>query len=141
MPLQGLLSKKNAWLWTPEHDKAVQRVKEILTNPNGPVLKHFDPSLPVTLLTDASRTGLGFVILQKDSAGKDRLITCGSRFLSPAEKNYAVVELECLAITWAVLKSRLYLIGKSFEIITDHKPLWVFSMEKIKRIKYLENNI
>ena len=122
-PLQGLLSKKNAWLWTPEHDKAFQRVKDILTDPKGPVLKHFDPSLPVTLLTDASRTGLGFVILQKDHNGKDRLITCGSRFLSPAEKNYAVVELECLAITWAVLKCRLYLIGKSFEILTDHKPL------------------
>ena len=123
LPLQGLLSKKNAWVWTPEHEKAVQLVKNILTDPNGTVLKHFDPSLPVQLLTDASKTGIGFIILQKDQNGNNRLITCGSRFLSAAEKNYAVIELETLAITWAVLKSRLYLIGKTFEILTDHKPL------------------
>ena len=47
----------------------------------------------------------------------------GSRFLSPAEKNYAVVELELLAIQWAVGKCRLYLAGTDFTVVTDHQPL------------------
>ena len=51
------------------------------------------------------------------------LVTAGSRFLSPAEKNYAVVELELLAIQWAIEKCRLYLAGTHFKVITDHQPL------------------
>ena len=51
------------------------------------------------------------------------MITCGSRLLSEAERNYAVVELELLVIQWAVQKCRLYLAGADFEIITDYQPL------------------
>ena len=51
------------------------------------------------------------------------MITCGSRFLSEAERSYAVIELELLAIQWAVQKCRLYLAGTDFEIIIDHQPL------------------
>ena len=51
------------------------------------------------------------------------LIMAGTRFLSPAKKNYAVVELELLAIEWAVEKCRLYLAGTDFTVITNHKPL------------------
>ena len=47
----------------------------------------------------------------------------GSRFLSPAEKNYAVVELELLAIQLATDKCRLYMAGTDFTILTDHQPL------------------
>ena len=54
---------------------------------------------------------------------KGRLITCGSRFLSSAESNYAVIELELLAIQWAVEKCRLYLAGTDFTVITDHQPI------------------
>ena len=34
-----------------------------------------------------------------------------------------MVELELLAIQWAVQKCRLYLAGTDFEVITDHQPL------------------
>ena len=54
VPLQGLLSKKNAFLWGEDHDKAMNEVKKIITDPKGPILKHFDPGLPIQLLTDAS---------------------------------------------------------------------------------------
>ena len=47
----------------------------------------------------------------------------GSRFLSPAEKNYTVVELELLAIQLATDKCRLYMAGTDFTILTDHQPL------------------
>ena len=80
------------------------------------------------LITDTSRTGLGYILIQSDkppwpSIPKVRLITCGSRFLSEAKGNYAVVELELLAIQWVVQKCRLYLAGTDFEVITNHQPL------------------
>ena len=51
------------------------------------------------------------------------LVTCGSRFLSKAEVNHAMVELELLAVQWAVEKCRLYLTGTRFTAIIDHQPL------------------
>jgi hypothetical protein len=45
--------------------------------------------------------------------GKERirLVTCESCSLSQSEKSYAVVELEALAIKYAVEKCRYYLLG------------------------------
>ena len=77
----------------------------------------------MTLTTDASRTGLGFLLTQTDKKGNTGLIQCGSRFLSDAEGNYAVVEIEALAVQWAILKCRHYLLGAKFKVLTDHKPL------------------
>ena len=50
-------------------------------------------------------------------------MSCGSQFLSSAEENYAVIELELLAVQWAIQKSRMYLVGTNFTVITDHQPL------------------
>jgi hypothetical protein len=59
-----------------------------------------------------------------DGKERIRLVTCGSRSLSPAEKSYAVVELEALAIKYAVEKCRYYLLGmQKFTVWTDHRPL------------------
>jgi len=75
------------------------------------------------LITDASRLGLGYILTQENEAKELKLITCGSRFLTDAERNYAVIELECMAIQWAILKCRNYLLGVTFKVKTDHKPL------------------
>jgi hypothetical protein len=123
-PLRHLLKKKNEFLWLDDHQNAFQKVKDILTSPDGPVLAHFNPSLPTALLTDASRLkGIGFALLQTYPNGSTRLIQCGSRFLSSAETRYAVCELEALAIQWAVIRCKVFLLGISFTVLTDHKPL------------------
>ena len=92
------------------------------------------------VLTNASRKGLGFILIQTETKPegndnnlanivtkhtakkipKGKLVSCGSRFLSNAESNYAVIDLELLAIQWAVQKCRLYLAGTKFTVITDH---------------------
>ena len=124
-PMKGLLKKKNAFVWNESHTKSMEAVKAIITG--SQCLAHFNPKLPTMLLADASRTGLGYVLIQTEETPSSKpvrkLITCGSRFLSEAESNYAVVELELLAIQWAIKKCRLYLIGAQFEVITDHQPL------------------
>ena len=74
-------------------------VKNMITEESA--LARFDPAKQVVLITDASNTGLGYVLLQTDShpeAGEPeddhltrhtvkkmptgKLICCGSRFLS-----------------------------------------------------------
>ena len=123
-PWQLLLKKSNKFVWDEVHETALKKVKEIITNPAGPILRLFDPKLPIRLLTDASRSGIGFCLVQTEAEKKTPLlIMAGSRFPSPAEKNYAVIELELLAIQWATEKCRLYLAGADFTIVTDHQPL------------------
>ena len=121
--MRQLLRKNVAWQWTPEIQEEFVRVKKLLTS--DAVVKPFDPSLRTELLCDASRLfGLGFVLLQRETDGRHRLITCGSRSLIPAESRYATIELELLAISWAVEKCRFFLLGMpEFTVLTDHRPL------------------
>ena len=97
-------------------------MKRILCSP--PVLAPFDPKLPTMLQTDASRLkGLGCVLLQRHG-GNWKLTQTGSRFTTNIELRYAMVELELLAVVWAVKKCYVYLQGlPSFDIVVDHKPL------------------
>ena len=63
-PLRDLLKPKNAFLWSPQHEEAFTKTKEILCSPH--ILVAFDPNLETMLQTDASRLkGLGFALLQK----------------------------------------------------------------------------
>ncbi len=44
--------------------------------------------------------------------------------MTPAQKNYAVIETECLAVQWAIQKCDYFLRGlNGFTVVTDHKPL------------------
>ena len=41
-----------------------------------------------------------------------------------SQQRYATIELECLAIMWAIIKCNFYLKGlPHFSVLTDHKPL------------------
>ncbi|XP_042579392.1 serine protease FAM111A-like [Cyprinus carpio] len=88
------------------------------------VLRAPDFSCPFLLQTDASDTGLGAVFSQIQE-GEEHPIIYISRKLSPAERKYAAVEKEALAIRWAVLELRYYLLGRKF-------TLYAFRGEKIK---------
>ena len=64
--------------------------------------------------------------MQKSHQGDSdwELVQAGSRFLSDAESRYAVIELECLAVAWAIKKCHTFLAGiDQFTVITDHNPL------------------
>ena len=123
VPLQELLKKSQVYQWMPEHQEAFHKIKDLLTMENGPVLAQFDPKLPVILITDASRLGLRYILTQENDLKEMKLITCGSRFLTDTDSNYDVIELECMAIQWVILKCRNYLLGINFVVKTDHKPL------------------
>jgi transposase InsO family protein len=120
--LRELLKKGVAYQWLEDHERCFQDVKAALTSPM--CVRFFDPDKRTELLTDASRLkGLGFALTQLDG-DKRTLIKCGSRSLNGAESRYATLELEALAIKWAIASCKHYLMGgPTFTVVTDHKPL------------------
>lgn len=83
------------------------------------------------LQTDASGQGLG-AVLSTVRDGVERPLGYFSQRLSPAEKHYAVTELECLAVVRAIDHFAIHLVGKHFRVVTDHKALTALrSSEKL----------
>ena len=78
IPLRPLLSTKNDFLWSKNHEKAFTAAKGALTK--APILSYFDANRLTRLCTDASRQGLGFVLQQQSNDGTWNLIQAGSRF-------------------------------------------------------------
>ncbi len=83
----------------------------------------YDASSLATISCDASSFGIGVVLLQKDEDGNQRPVAYVSRTLTCAEKNFAQIEKEALAISWARNRLQNFLISLNFTIETDHKPL------------------
>ncbi|KAL6482216.1 hypothetical protein MHYP_G00102960 [Metynnis hypsauchen] len=65
----------------------------------------------------------GGVLSQQQEDGTWRPTVFISRGLTDAEKHYAQIEKEALAVTWACERLSPYLLGLQFKIETDHKPL------------------
>ncbi len=116
-------TKKNApnkVVWGEEQEVAYNMLKECLMK--SPVLRLPDMSKDFVLRTDASDVGVGAVLMQ-DHEGELFPIAYASKKFLGREKNYSVIERECLALVWAILKFSVYLYGRSFILQTDHQPL------------------
>ena len=128
--MRSLLSKKNAFVWTEEHDKEFEVVKKLLTS--DPVNQPFDKDLPTVLLSDASTlNGLGFALIQEDGDNK-RIVKCGSCALTDTQSRYAVIELEAMGIQYGLERCEYFLRGcEKLTVKTDHQPLvGIWPMEK-----------
>ena len=79
-----------------------------------------DFSKDFVLETDASICRLGAVLSQIQEDGCFHPISYASRALSAQEWNYAITELETLAVVWAMGHSHKYLYGHSVTIFIDH---------------------
>ena len=120
-PLRELLKAKAAWLWTPQHDEAVRKVKDEICSHR--VLAHYDVNAKTKISADASAYGLGAVLLQSQDGATWRPVAFASRSLNETERRYAQIEKEALALVYACEKFSDYVLGKPFILETDHKPL------------------
>ena len=76
---------------------------------------------------DASRQGLGCVLMQND-----KVIAYASRQLKNHEQNYPTHDLELAAIVFALRIWRHYLYGVPCRIFTDHKSLqYLFTQKEL----------
>ena len=118
-------------VWSDQCEGPFKTLKSILCS--KPVLRGPDFTKTFVLQTDPSDRGVGAVLSQKDESGEEHPIAYFSRKLLLREEKYSVTEKECLAIQLACQSFRVYLLGRHFEIQTDHRALeW---MDKLK-----ENN-
>ena len=93
------------------------RVKQLMTE--QPILAFPDPDLPYELVSDASMTGCGAVLLQNDHP-----VAYYSNKFNPAEQNYTTGEQELLGVVKALKEWRCYLEGcTKLTVTTDHNPL------------------
>ena len=128
-PLNALLGKDVPFKWTMECDSAFSSLKNKLIE--APILGYPDMNLPFTLTTDASGSGIGYILSQVHPNRREVVIAYGGRGLRTGEKNYTVTELECLAVLEGIRAYHPYLANKEFKVITDHYTLqWLHKTKK-----------
>ncbi|KAK1646968.1 hypothetical protein QYE76_064773 [Lolium multiflorum] len=103
-PMTKLLKKNTPFVWTDECETSFQTLKEKLTT--APVLAVPEPGKDYTVYCDASKNGLGCVLMQDR-----KVIAYGSRQLKPHEHNYPVHDLELAAVVYALKSWRQFLYG------------------------------
>ena len=124
--------KKHNVDWTNRCQQSFECLKEQCSQ--CPVLDYANYKHPFILHTDASTTGLGAVLSQKQTDGTERVVAYASCFLNKAERNYDAHKLEFLALKWAVTDQfHEYLYGSpKFDVFTDNNPLtYILTMAKL----------
>ena len=102
--------------WSDNCEQSFQELKSRLTM--APVLALPTPRVEYIIFSDASRQGLGCVLMQNG-----RVIAYASRQLKKHEANYPTHDLELATVVFALKIWRHYLYGESCRIFTDHKSL------------------
>ena len=125
-PLRDLLKKTNIWQWDADHQSIFEKTKQLVST--NICLQYYDPTADVQLEVDASIKGLGATLIQNKQP-----VAFASKSLTPAETNYSNIERECLAIVHGIQRFHHYLYGRSFTIISDHKPLEVILHKPLHR--------
>ena len=115
-PMTRLTRKGVKFAWNDACEHAFEELKKRLTT--APVLVIPERGLGYTVYCDASKEGLGCVLMQSG-----RVVAYGSRQLKPHEKNYPTHDLELAAVIFALKSWRHYLYGERFEVFSDHKSL------------------
>lgn len=123
-PLMDLTRKAVKFVSTSKEELAFRNLISSLLN--HATLTHLDPEAPITVKTDASRSGIAGMLLQRRD-DEERLVACCSRRLRGSEVNYGVTDLEGLAVIYTLDKMRNYLVGRPFTLLVDHCALCVLN--------------
>ena len=127
-PLNDLLEGEASKLKAEEVELPLDALKAFeelkLRCMTAPILVFADFKKPFRLETDASKEGLGAVLLQESDDGQYHLVAFASRELKGEEPKYHSSKLEFLALKWAVAEQFCeYLQYQPFTIRTDNNPL------------------
>ena len=135
VPLNSMLSSAQnshaPLLWTPTADNTFNQIKESLVTAS--LLAHPKPDAPTCIITDASDVAVGAVLQQR--IGSDWCpIAYFSKKLQPAETRYSAFDRELLAAYLAIKHFRHFVEGRTFHLLTDHKPLTYALLKQSDRL-------
>ncbi|KAL0556276.1 hypothetical protein IC582_004788 [Cucumis melo] len=122
-PLTQLTRKGAPFVWSKACEDSFQNLKQKLVT--APVLTVPDGSGSFVIYSDASKKGLGCVLMQQG-----KVVAYASRQLKSHEQNYPTHDLELAAVVFALKIWRHYLYGEKIQIFTDHKSLKYFFTQK-----------
>ena len=115
-PIRDLCKDKVPFNWGPEHQDAFKQIKcEIVRDP---ILAYYNPKKEAVLQTDASVKRLGACLLQDQKP-----VYFTSKVLTETQCGYVAIEIESLAVAWAMEKFHHFLYASHFILETDQKPL------------------
>jgi hypothetical protein len=112
-PMTQLLEKRKEFKWSEECQASFEELRKRLTS--APILTLPDITRSFDVYCDASRSGLGCVLMQDG-----KVVSCASRQLKKHEENYPTHDLQFAAVVHALKIWRHYIIGHRCEIYTDH---------------------
>ena len=115
-PLRRLCKSGVEWAWESEQQSAFEAIKQVITT--LPVLTYFDKTKKHTIQCDASKKGLGAVLLQESKP-----VMYVSRALTEMEQRYSNIERELLATVFALKRLNHYTFGRTITVQSDHQPL------------------
>ena len=104
--------------WSPEHHAAFIHMKKEIES--APVLAYYIPKKQTSLQTDANIKHIGVCLLQDSKPN-----SFASKALTDALKGYVAIELESLAVAWAMEKFHHFLYAGHFLLETNQKQLEV----------------
>lgn len=115
-PITSLQKKGRTFRWTLECQRSFEQLKYLLTT--APILSIADPSKEYIVCTDASKEGLGGVLMQEG-----KVVAYESRKLKEHEQKYSTYDLELAAVIHALKMWQHYVVGRKFLLLTDHHSL------------------
>ena len=133
-PFQPLMKKGAEYVRTPERQCAFDMARREIVDLVKSGVKSFRLGAWTCVITDWSRRGVVFLLWQKPCQCSQIhpkccksgwvIVTCRSRFCTPAESRYHPIEGELLGMVWAFEKTRMYTLGcDRLLVLVDHKPL------------------
>ena len=108
-PMMRLTRKEVKFEWDDRCEEAFQELKRRLTS--APILIFLDRGHGYKVYCDASRVGLGCVLMQSG-----RVVAYDSHQLKNHEQNYPTHDMELVAVVFALKIWRHYLYGEQFEV-------------------------
>jgi len=125
LPLTKLTRKGQVFVWDTQCEHSFQSFKEKLMT--SPMLVLPNPREPFEMYCDASKIGLGGILMQNG-----QVVAYASRQLKTQERNHPIHDLELVVVVFALKMWRHYLFGSKFEHFSDHKNLkYLFSQKKL----------
>ena len=135
--LTDLLEKDKTFIWSEQCQNVLKSITAILSN--SPVRQAPNFTKQFKLSVDACDEGIGAVLIQVGIDEIDHPVCYFCKTFDKHQKNYSIVEKECLALLMALQSFDVYLSSTVHKVLvfTDNNPLTFLHKMKNKNQRLL----